>query len=250
MRILLTNDDGIESPGLKAISTALEKRHEVWIVAPDTERSATSHYITIRRPIVLRETGDRRYSADGSPADCVIVGMLGALPEEPDLVVSGINIGPNLGTDIIYSGTVAAARQGAIMGKPSYALSLDTYTKPFYFEALVEFFVDNLPKLLELWKDDHFVNINAPNVADPPGRMEVTRPAWRTYHDKLAEFQSPAGEIYYFLGGSPVETELDSGTDWYAVSKGSISVSPISINPARIEEDDRYQAGHFVVSKV
>ena len=113
MRVLIANDDGVFSPGLEAVRAALAPDHEVWVVAPDGERSAMSHYITIKGPVAVREISERVYSCSGSPADCVIVGLLEVLPELPDVVVSGINIGPNLGTDVIYSGTAAAARQAA-----------------------------------------------------------------------------------------------------------------------------------------
>lgn len=250
MRLLLTNDDGIDSPGLRAIVEALSEKHEIWVVAPDSERSAMSHYISVKNPVIVREVAPQRYETSGSPADCVIVGMLGILPEEPDAVISGINIGPNLGTDIIYSGTVAAARQGAIMGKPGFALSLDSFTAPMHFGPLCEFVAENLELFVELWDEDHFLNINAPNQPEGPRSVEVTRPCHRLYHDRLEEFVSPHGESYFFLRGAPVDTELAPGTDWYAISRGSISLSPISIHPTIREEKETYKAAQFVVSPV
>ncbi len=250
MRILVTNDDGIDSPGLHAIALALSRKHEVWVVAPESERSAMSHYISVKNPVIVREVAPQRFTASGSPADCVIVGMLGVMPEEPDAVVSGINIGPNLGTDIIYSGTVAAARQGSIMGKPSVAVSLDTFTEPMHFGPVADFVAENLETVVELWKGDHFLSINAPNRPEAPQAVEITRPSHRVYHDRLEEFASPHGEVYYFLRGAPVDTELAPGTDWHAISRGSISISPISIHPTITEEDETYKAAQFVVSPV
>ena len=136
MTVLLTNDDGIDSAGLEALRSHLSVHHDVWTVAPDGERSAMSHYITVRDPIRCREIGKQIYKSSGSPADCVIVGMVGGFATKPDIVVSGINIGPNLGTDIVLSGTVAAARQAAFMGVPGIAVSINTYSPPFHLEPL------------------------------------------------------------------------------------------------------------------
>lgn len=250
MRILLTNDDGIESAGIEALRTALSRDHEVWILAPDGERSAMSHYITVRDPIRCRQLGERVYSASGSPADCVIIGMLGALPETPDLVVSGINIGPNLGTDIIYSGTVAAARQAAFMGVPGIAVSLNSYTPPFHLDSLAEFVRTNLELFRGLWNPRHLININGPNVDSATLEVEITRPSWRIYHDQLEEFMSPRGEMYYFLTGHPVESAVEPGSDWTAVAEGRISVSPIYLNPVDHHEDEAYRNALFRKSGV
>lgn len=134
MKILLTNDDGIKSLGLRALQDVLGGEHEVWTVAPDRERSGSSHCISIKNPVRFHQVEERQFACGGTPADCVLFSCLGALPERPDLVISGINLGPNIGTDIIYSGTAAAARQAALMDIPAVAISQATFTAPFYFE--------------------------------------------------------------------------------------------------------------------
>jgi 5'-nucleotidase len=246
MKILLTNDDGIDSPGLASIRNALQEEHEVWVLAPESERSAMSHYITVKDPLKVVQVDAKAYASSGSPADCVILALLGALPVEPDAVVSGINIGPNLGTDIIYSGTAAAARQAAIMGKPGIALSIDGFDDPLYFDTFAEFVREHIEELVGLWDSEHFININSPNTDEPNKPAEITSPSTRIYHDKLSEFRTPRGEVYFFMGGAPVTSELEPGTDWHAVSQGAISVSPIYINPVNHKEDAAYRDAAFV----
>jgi 5'-nucleotidase len=248
MRILLTNDDGIQSPGLEILREYLEADHEVWIVAPNGERSGMSHYLTLKDPVRCRKHSERRYSTSGSPADCTIVALLGIMPEPPDLVLSGINIGPNLGTDLIYSGTAAAARQAALMGYPAIALSLDGFVEPLHFEPLAGFVASNLELLRTLWDEHHFININAPNRPDSEPEVEITKPSRRVYHDMLVSYDSPRGETFFFLDGAPPKAELEAGTDWEAVHRGSISVSPIYLHPLNHFEDDRYYDAKFVGS--
>jgi 5'-nucleotidase len=248
--ILLTNDDGIDSVGLLALRAALMADHEVWTIAPDGERSAMSHSITVRDPIRCRLVGEQFYSSSGSPADCVIVGLTGGLPVTPELVISGINIGPNLGTDIIYSGTAAAARQAAFMGIPGIAVSIDTYTEPFYFDPITGFVRNHLEDFRAAWNPRHFININAPNLATADFQVRITFPSWRVYQDQLERFESPDGEIFYFLNGRPLEGQLEEGSDWHAVSQGAISVSPICLNPVDHDEDEAYRDALFLKSGV
>ncbi len=245
MRILLTNDDGIESAGLRALEDRLSPEHEVWVVAPDGERSGMSHYITLKDPIRCKKRKTRSFSATGSPADCVIVGVLGVLPKKPDIVLSGINIGPNLGTDLIFSGTAAAARQAAYMGIPGVAISLDAFVNPLFFHPVADFVGNNIDLLRDLWDEHHFVNINAPNRPDAGVEVEITRPSKRIYHDMLVNYDSPRGETFYFLEGAPAESAAEDGTDWEAVRRGSIAVSPIYIHPVNHESDDRYRQARF-----
>ncbi|MFW5683710.1 MAG: 5'/3'-nucleotidase SurE [Spirochaetota bacterium] len=249
MRILLTNDDGIDSAGLEALRQALSD-HEVWIVAPDGERSAQSHSITVHDPIRCRQLGDQVFATSGSPADCVIVGLLGVMAEKPDVVVSGINIGPNLGTDIVFSGTVAAARPAAFMGYPGIAASINSSRPPFHLRPLAEFVARNLEQLVSLWNPRHLININGPNVDSDELPVQITYPSRRIYHDTLEEFSSPHGERYYFLNGHPVESPMERGSDWTAVAEGSISISPIFLNPIDHHEDERYGSADFVLKGV
>ncbi|GAB4370986.1 MAG: 5'/3'-nucleotidase SurE [Spirochaetales bacterium] len=244
MNILLTNDDGIKSPGLWSLKNILDPHHQVFVVAPDGERSGTSHRITLKGPIQLKQIEEGTFSCSGSPADCVIVGLLSGKVPTPDIVVSGINIGPNLGTDLIYSGTAAAARQAVLMGKPAVALSLNSFQEPFLFDSLSSFLRDNIELILRLWDRNHFLNINAPNQGVYKG-VRITHPCRRIYHDKLVEFQAPDHHLYFFIEGMEVETLSGNGSDWEAVREGYLSISPIFIHPVTEKEDERYRNAPF-----
>lgn len=230
MRVLLTNDDGIYSPGLAALAGALGETHEVWTVAPDGERSGTSNAITISEPIRCTEVGERRYAVSGTPTDCVILATLGAIPVSVDVVISGINVGPNLGSDVIYSGTCAAARQAAYKRIPAIATSLNTFRPPFHFDPFARWLTRHLDDLIGLWDEGHFININAPNLVDYRG-VRVCEPAMRRYSDHLLPFKPPRGGTYYFVDGAPEPVTLVEGTDWHAVDEGYLAVSPILLNP-------------------
>ena len=240
MKILLTNDDGIESLGLKALEERLKADHEIWVVAPDTERSGTSHGITLKDAVKMKAAGENRYSLDGTPADCVLYSFLGAIPAKPDIVVSGINLGPNLGTDIIYSGTVAAAREAALKSIPGIAVSLDAKGPPYHFELAAEFIARNLELLAGLWHPDHFININVPNTGDLSTGYCITHPSRRLYKDGLERFESPGGDIYLFLKGAMPHAEPEENSDWEAVTGGRISVSPVYLHPINHEYDEAY----------
>ena len=147
MRILLTNDDGIHSEGIRQLEKTLGARHELWLVAPESEKSGGSHSITLKDSIRARCMGEHRFACRGTTADCVIISLLGLIPPKVDMVISGVNHGPNLGTDILFSGTAAGARQGALMGVPSVAISLGAYAPPFDFSGAAEF---RLPKPADL----------------------------------------------------------------------------------------------------
>jgi 5'-nucleotidase len=243
--ILLTNDDGIYSPGLAALHTGFSQDHDVWVLAPDGERSGFSNSITISEPIRCTEVAPQQYASSGTPADCVILGTGGALPATFDVVISGINIGPNLGSDIIYSGTCAAARQAAYRTIPGIAVSLNSFHTPFHFEPVVAFLRDSLDELVALWNEDHFINVNAPNVAEPRG-VAITTPAFRRYDDRLLPFEPPRGGTYYFVDGKPAEATLEEGTDWHAVEHGAISVSPVMLNPINHAVESYYRSSSLV----
>jgi 5'-nucleotidase len=242
MRILLTNDDGVTSQGICALASTLASSNEVWVVAPETEKSGGSHSITFRDSIRVRRLGERRFACRGTPADCVIVSVLGIVPKDIDLVISGINHGPNLGTDILYSGTAAGARQGTLMGVPSVALSLGTYVPPFDFSAAADFAARNLEIFRELGTDDHFLNINFPAACRPDATTVITFPARRIYREKLSTHTAPNGDIYCFMSGEFPEAHSEDGSDCTALEQGRISISPIHAHPrnwASIEESYR-----------
>jgi len=234
MRILVTNDDGIHAEGLRALAAALSAEHEVCIVAPDQERSGVSHAMTLRSPGKVLKLGDREYSCSGTPADCVILACLGAIPFQPDAIVSGINRGPNLGTDIVYSGTCGAARQAVFAGLPGIAVSCATYHEPFRYAAAAAFVRRHLARLVELCTLDSFININAPSSDDENLGAEWTVPSLRRYRDKLKAFDAPDGFKYCFLADGSIETRDGAGTDHGAVQAGRIALSAVFANPKAV----------------
>ena len=232
MKILLTNDDGIESPGLRALIDHLSD-HELCVVAPDGERSAYSHRITLKEPVRLVKRSNGHYACSGTPADCVLYSVHGAIDFEPDVVISGINIGPNLGTDLIYSGTAAAARQAAFMGIPGIAVSQMLKGSEIEYSHGARFVAARLSRLVEAWDEDHFLNINVPypECEGEDLAFEVTHPSRRIYHDSVESYTAPDGHTYHFLSGTWPGAETEAGSDWDAVSRCRISISPIYLHP-------------------
>ena len=231
MRILLTNADSIASEGIKALVSALSPAHDVWVVAPETEKSGGSHSITLRDSVRVRTVGEQRFSCRGTPADCVMIAALGLVPRDIELVISGINHGPNLGTDILYSGTAAGARQGALMGIPSVALSIGAYVPPFDFAAGADFALRNLAIFRELGTDDHFLNINFPATGCREAETVITFPSRRIYRDELSTYTAPNGDIYCFMSGALPEAHPEEGSDCMVLTRGGISISPIHAHP-------------------
>ncbi|MDR2739683.1 MAG: 5'/3'-nucleotidase SurE [Treponema sp.] len=234
MNILVTNDDGINCEGLLLLAEALRglSGHTVFVLAPEDDRSGVSQSISLKGPLRLRDRGNNTWTCSGTPADCVMVAALGGLPEKPDLVVSGINAGANLGTDLVYSGTAAAARQAALYGIPGVAFSLVTIGKgPVFWERAVEFSRDHLEELVSLWEKDTFVNVNIPNSPDYSGDPQMTVPSRRLYRDTVVGFDAPDGSRYCFIKNGPVVTDEDPGSDWSAVSRNRVAISLVFIHP-------------------
>jgi 5'-nucleotidase len=229
--ILVTNDDGVYSPGIQVLAKRLKDLDEVVIVAPDRERSAAGHSMTLHRPLLIEQVKDGVYSVNGTPTDCVNIAVKGLLKEVPKLVVSGINKGPNLGDDVTYSGTVAGAIEALILNVPSFALSLSA-RENFRFADAAEVGVeiarmimnDGLPK-------GTLLNVNVPNlpVADLRGTA-VTRLGKRIYHQLTVERIDPRGKKYYWIGGGEPEWEHESGTDFDAIDRGMVSVTPLHLD--------------------
>jgi 5'-nucleotidase len=232
LNILITNDDGIMSPGIIELAERLSESHEVLVVAPDVERSATGHAITIRTPLWAKEVrvGNKNlgYAINGTPADCVKLGLL-AISEVPiDLVVSGINKGQNMGVDVLYSGTVSGALEGAVMDTPSIAISSSDWSNPFYSTAarflarfLHEFDVKRMPPFTAL-------NINVPSV--DYGELKgwrVTRQSRRRYKDYFEKRKDPYGNNYYWIFGEVVEDECSVDSDFCAVKENYVSITPL-----------------------
>lgn len=228
MRILLSNDDGIDAPGLMALQEELAKRAEVWVVAPDREQSASSHSITLHRPLRVTPRGERRFAIDGTPTDCVYIAVHHLMRgKRPDVVCSGINHGPNLGVDVLYSGTVAAATEGALLGISSIAFSLaggEAFQGPARFAAALaeEVAARPLPQ-------STLLNVNFPAVETE--RFAVTRLGKRNYGAMVEERRDPRGRSYYWLGGNSSGYERLPGSDCDALlSEGLISVTPLNLD--------------------
>jgi 5'-nucleotidase len=229
--ILLTNDDGIASPGLLALEKSMSRSNEVWVVAPESENSGGSHAITLRDSIRVRNAGEKRFACRGTPADCVMVAVLGLVPARIDCVISGINPGHNLGTDILYSGTAAGARQGALMSVPSVALSVGAARAALDFAPAAEFAARTLDIFRTLGTDDHFLNINFPVAGRTDAATCITFPARRIYQIELHTYRAPDGDVYCFMGGALPDAHPEPGSDCMVLSEGRISLSPIHAHP-------------------
>ena len=235
MRFLLCNDDGIHAEGIKALRKALEEIGEVTVVAPDRERSATGHGITVTRPlrtkiIKYKNSSSTAYAVDGTPADCVKLALEALMNEPPDLVISGINLGPNLGTDVLYSGTVSAAYEGVINGIPAIAVSLNTWTDPD-FSCAAEFVKEYVPNVLKhQLPPGTLLNINVPHGIKPKG-IRVTKLGYRRYIDVFDKRTDPRGRVYFWMAGEPEDVNADDpDTDTAAIKKGYITITPIQID--------------------
>ncbi len=238
MKILLTNDDGIACEGIWALKKAFEAcgNHEVYMVVPEENRSGISHGITMHGPVRLRQKETNVWACSGTPADCVIIGLLGDLAIQPDLIISGINEGPNLGTDIIYSGTASAARQGALHGIPSLAVSMGSHMKPFYYDTAAQYVINHIDELRSLWEPETFLNINVPNRPEAVTEYRLTYPSRRHYNDQVVRFNAPDGHHYCFLEGGAIHTKEEDGSDWHVVESGLVSISKIYIHPVVLQD--------------
>jgi 5'-nucleotidase len=229
LNILVSNDDGIHAPGLVALASALEVVGEVNVVAPDREQSAVGHALTLHRPLRVEPLGARRFAVNGTPTDCVNLAILGILPVRPDVVVSGINSGSNLGDDVTYSGTVSAAMEGSLLGVPALAVSLlDAGEDADYGPAARE--AVELTRLLleERGSGVTLVNVNVPR-GEPRGRR-LTRLSRRVYSEKVTEERDPRGKLYYWIGAGPPAWESGEDTDFAAVHAGYVSVTPLHLD--------------------
>jgi 5'-nucleotidase len=227
-RILVSNDDGIYAPGLAALVAVLEPLAEVTVVAPLAEQSASSHALTLHHPLRIREMGPRRFAVEGTPTDCVLLASNILLDGEPDLVVSGINQGPNMGEDVIYSGTVAAAMEGSILGYPSLAMSLASYTfREFAGAASVTAAL--VERLLGASLPQRFLlNVNVPPVPREEIRgLRVTRLGTRVYKDIIVKNTDPRGRDYYWIGGGKPDWAHSPDSDYATVGEGYASLTPL-----------------------
>jgi 5'-nucleotidase len=228
-RILVTNDDGIYSEGLRKLATALRELGEVAIVAPDREQSAASHALTLNRPLRLLQIEENEWIVDGTPSDCVNLAILKLFKDQrPDLIVSGINFGPNLGDDVTYSGTISAAFEGALLNVPSIALSA-LVGAHFSFDRCAAFAAELTRVALEQHRDPRIIlNVNFPN-----GEFEgvrITKLGQRVYSEGIIERLDPRGRKYYWIGGEPPVWHPGEGTDFEAVQSGFVSITPLHLD--------------------
>ena len=233
MRILVSNDDGIQSPGLLALANALDPVAEVWVVAPDREQSACSHSLSMNRPLRskrVKKFGARFFAVNGTPTDCVLLGTSKIMPQRPHLIVSGINIGENLGEDITYSGTVSAAIEGAILGIPSFAISLMSRSDCDFTHAAA-FAVRLARNILRLGLPRNtFLNVNVPAQGRKPRRYKITRMGKRIYGESVQEKAGPRGRKYYMIGGNDPGYADTEDSDFSAVAKNYISITPLHLD--------------------
>jgi 5'-nucleotidase len=234
-RVLISNDDGIHAPGLQVLETVMRRlAQEVWVIAPETEQSAASHSLTMRRPLYVRQVDERRYIVDGTPTDCVLLAVHKVMKNSPpDLVLSGINRGANMGEDATYSGTVAAAMEGTLLGFRSVALSLH-YVEAGNIQWITaeRWIPPTLDRLSRArWPDDVLINVNFPDVdPDAVTGIEVTRQGRRKIGSAIIEGFDPRGEKYFWIGADRQEIRDRKGTDLEAVLRGAVSVTPLTRN--------------------
>lgn len=236
MRILLSNDDGVLARGLRVLEEAVAPLGEVYVVAPDREQSATSHSLTLHHPLRPRQLEERRWQVDGTPTDCVMLAVEALLPARPDFVVSGINHGQNMGEDVLYSGTVAAAMEGLALGIPAIALSFaggdlstDVSRLPEHV-AVVRRLLDHVMSLPNP-PADTLLNINIPPV--PPSEIRgvrLTRLGRRVFSNSLQRMKDPWGRPIFWIGGGSVTWSGGEDSDFHAVREGYISVTPLHLD--------------------
>lgn len=231
MLILCTNDDGYLATGIRVLAKAAEALGEVHVVAPDREQSATSHALTLHFPLRARSSREREHHVDGTPTDCVALAVGALLPRRPDLVLSGVNHGSNMGEDVLYSGTVAAAMEATMLGIPAVAISYvgnDFDAIPGYASLLSRL----LPQLVHRdFPAETLLNVNLPPLPVEEVRgVRVTRLARRMYTDSLTRAHDPGGREYFWIGGGAVEWNAPVGTDFHAVSEGFVSVTPLHLD--------------------
>jgi 5'-nucleotidase len=234
--ILVTNDDGVHSPGISALHKAVEKLGDAFVVAPDRERSAAGHSLTLHRPLRAEEIRERVFSVNGTPTDCVTLGVNKLLPERPSLIVSGINRGANLGDDITYSGTVSAAVEGTMFGIPSIAFSL-IFGKHYHYDTASHFALRLAAFVLQhSLPYDTLLNVNIPNMAAEKIRgVRFTKQGKRVYDNSIQETYNPWGEKHYWIGGGTPYWERGEDMDMEAVQRNCISITPIHLDLTNYE---------------
>ena len=241
MHFLVSNDDGIEARGIQVLSERMRALGKVTLVAPDKNCSGASNSLTLDSPVRIDEIGERTYRVRGTPTDCVHIALTGLLEKDPDIVVSGINAGANLGDDVIYSGTVAAAMEGRFLGLPAIAVSLVFSGRPRHYETAAE----AVGLLVQRLKSDPLpadtiLNINVPDIPWEEVRgLEVTRLGHRHRAEPVIKMDDPRGRPMYWIGQAGEGDDAGPGTDFDAVNRGYISITPIHVDLTRYQALDQ-----------
>ncbi|HVD61350.1 MAG TPA: 5'/3'-nucleotidase SurE [Gemmatimonadaceae bacterium] len=236
MRVLCTNDDGILAHGLSCLVAAVEPIADVTVVAPDREQSATSHSLTLHHPVRPIQRGDRRWQIDGTPTDCVMIAVEALMDERPDFVLSGINHGQNMGEDVLYSGTVAAAMEGISIGIPSIAISFaggDLRADVSMLDDQIDLLTDLLRHLTSLpaFPPNTLLNVNIPPVTRAGNKgIRLTRLGQRVYSDSIKRMKDPWGREIFWIGGGSIEWSGPEDSDFMAVREGYTSVTPLHLD--------------------
>lgn len=231
MRILLSNDDGVHADGLACMYEYLSKYHDVTVIAPERNCSGASNSLSLRKPLRIEKMKSGFYAVNGTPSDCVHLGINKFLQDDPELVISGINHGANLGDDVIYSGTVAAATEGRYMGLPAIAVSLVS-RKCEHFASAAKVVVEIVARLASHpLPSDQILNVNVPDLAyDKLKGIEVTRQGRRHRAETMVKDTDPFGNELYWYGAVGIEQDAGPGTDFHAVANGLTSVTPLSVD--------------------
>ena len=231
MHILVSNDDGYLAPGLNCLATTLSEHAEVTVVAPDRNRSAASNSLTLDLPLRVSKMANGFFSVDGTPTDCVHLALTGLLKEDPDIVFSGINNGENMGDDVLYSGTVAAATEGRFLGLPSIAISINS-SQPKFFETAAHVAVQLLQQLAKApLPSDTILNVNVPDLPLSKVRgYKTTRLGQRHRAEPMIEARDPRNKKIYWVGPPGAQQDAGEGTDFYALDNQFISVTPLQVD--------------------
>lgn len=242
--ILITNDDGVDSRGIQALREAFEENWDAVVVAPDREQSARSHALTLDRPLRVNHISDGIMSVDGTPTDCMMLALRQILKRMPDLAISGMNFGPNLGDDVIYSGTVAGAAEAALLGLPSIAVSLvEPSATDLHWAAKVTVNIaktilrNSLPRGV-------FLNVNIP-PSWTGGKYEITRQGTRIYRDVITQKVDPRGRPYYWIGGQLEKVSGMDSADVAAIDRGNISITPLHLDMTALHVINEMESWNF-----
>jgi len=243
MRILLSNDDGYFAPGLAALAAALRELADITVVAPERDRSGASNSLTLDRPLLLRQASSGYFYVNGTPTDCVHLAVTGMLDHLPDMVISGINHGANMGDDTIYSGTVAAATEGYLLGIPSIAVSLASHNAQ-HFDTAARVVADLVQRIqTRPPAEPMLLNVNVPDCPwDELDGVQVTRLGKRHKAESVVKTTNPRGQTVYWVGAAGAAQDAGAGTDFFAVAQGQVSITPLQMDLTRYNQMDSVNA--------